>query len=54
MKITVIKTFMGLFSGRNRGLIKVDSSCSNCLLGYIYGMRKTFKLVGSWSPTPIH
>ena len=25
MKITAIKTFMGLFSGRNRGLIKVET-----------------------------
>ena len=25
MKITAVKTFMGLFSGRNRGLIKVET-----------------------------
>lgn len=33
---------------------KVISSCPNFLIRYTYGMRKTFKLVGSWSPTPIH
>ena len=47
MKITAIKTFMGLFSGRNRGLIKVETDEG------IYGWGEAYSIGPDLSIEPI-
>ena len=47
MKITAIKTFMGLFSGRNRGLIKVETDEG------IYGGGEAYSIGPDLSIEPI-
>ena len=47
MKITAIKTFMGLFSGRNRRLIKVETDEG------IHGWGETYSIGPDLSIEPI-